>query len=120
VTSSRLETRLLTYCQLVSSLRRTHTRTAGVMDAKWLLSSERQEHVLDHVAVGAMNAKWLLSRAGESGAVAMDAKRLLGRAGKSGQSCCVARASPGRVMPDPYSTSTLAHQRIFIVEDVQH
>jgi len=36
----------------------------------------------------------------------MDAKWLLGRVGKSGQSCCVARASPGRVMPDPHSTST--------------
>jgi len=53
-----------------------------------------------------MGAKWLLGRAAESGAVAMDAKRLLGRAGKSGQSCCVARASPGRVMPDIHSIPT--------------
>jgi len=36
----------------------------------------------------------------------MDAKRLLGRAGKSGQSCCVARARPGRVMPDHSSIPT--------------
>jgi len=40
---------------------------------------------------GVMNARWLLSRAG-----------------KFGQSCCVARASPGRVVSDPYSIPTAA------------
>jgi len=40
-----------------------HAHSEGVMDAKWLLGSERQEHVLDHVAASTMDAKWLLCRA---------------------------------------------------------
>jgi len=66
LTSSRLETLLLTYCQLEPSLGRTHTHEAGVMDAKRLLGGERQEHVLSHAAAVAMDAKWLLGRADES------------------------------------------------------
>jgi len=63
--SSRLETLLLTYCQLVPSLGRTHSHS-GRYGCKGLLGSERQEHVLGHAAAVAMDTKWLLGRAGES------------------------------------------------------
>jgi len=73
VTSSRSETLLLTYCQLVPSLRRTHTHS-------WRYGSEvvagwRRIAILFHRGV--------LGRAGKSEAVAMDVKWLLGRADES-------------------------------------
>jgi len=68
------------------------------MDAKRLLGSERQEHVLGHAVAVGMDAKWLLGKEGRTfysychvAAGAMDAKWLLSRAGKSvvDIGCCV-------------------------------
>jgi len=86
VTSSRLETLLLTYCQLVPSLRRTHTHSRRY--GREVVAGWRRTAILFHRGV--------LGRAGKSGAVAMDAKWLLGRASESvvAIGCCVKWAGP--------------------------
>jgi len=58
--SSRLETLLLTYCQLVPSHGRKNAHS-GCYGRNGLLGSERQEQVLGYAAAVAMDTTWLLS-----------------------------------------------------------